>query len=86
MAAPKLSAIGMNGGPCVDEKCHHIDCKIIRRMAARKCVYCGKAIGYEIDFYALCDHRYAHAQCHKQAVRTGTLEKVLGAPELAITL
>jgi hypothetical protein len=38
MAAPKLSAIGTNGGPCADENCIHFDCRIIRRLAAHKCV------------------------------------------------
>ena len=81
MASPKLSAIGTERGPCADENCNHIDCNIIRRMAARKCVYCCNAIGYEIDFYALWEHRYAHAECHKHAVRAGTLKKIFGTPK-----
>jgi hypothetical protein len=86
MGAPKLPAIGTDGGPCLDENCNHIECNIIRRMATRKCVYSGNAIGCEITFYGLCDHQYAHAECHKKSIRARTLKNILGAPKITTTL
>ncbi len=56
---------GLEIGPCINEKCKHIDCAEIRQMAAWRCDYCFKEIGYETRFYKV-DGQLVHADCHEQ--------------------
>lgn len=79
MAAGRLPKPGTEYGPCVDEKCGHIDCTETRSMANFICNYCKKPIGYERGFYILAmdgdpksrDRELVHSSCYQDFIEEG---------------
>lgn len=68
MAAGRVSS-DSTLGPCV-EPCKHKDCAECRVIVAAECVYCGKPIGYDTNFYRESDTpvvNYSHALCAELA-------------------
>lgn len=65
MAAGRLPKPGTEFGPCLDEKCGHIDCNSTRKQAKTECDICGKPIGYETRMYQNPDNPsgVVHADC-----------------------
>ena len=62
----RLPAMGTKYGAC--ERCRHAECAAARKIARAKCNYCGKAIGFEVQYYDLWDESgkvggYAHREC-----------------------
>lgn len=74
MAAESLPTPGTKHGPCANA-CAHRDCAATRQLAATKCIYCRRPIGFDKPFYDIADEGmgvkvYAHADEHEDHVRT----------------
>jgi len=50
MAAGRLPRPGTQDGPCEGD-CDHVDCAETMAMAAARCSYCEKPIGFQTRFY-----------------------------------
>ena len=54
---------GRPDGPCLNRKCGHVYCTMLRCYAEQCCVLCNQPVGFETSFFEFHDEQVVHTHC-----------------------